>query len=442
MNYGKDVYYEPADTLAPETAVIFGVDLNSQSERESEESLSELAALVESAGGIVVSRHLQKRQSPDPKYYIGSGKVDDIAADVKEYGAELVVFDDDLSPAQARNIEKRVGVRVLDRSGLILDIFAERAQTREARLQVELAQLEYLLPRLTRAWTHLERQAGAGGAGAAGGGGGGGGAPIGLRGPGETQLETDRRLVTTRIAQLKRDLSHVERVRDTQRSGRDDVWKVAIVGYTNAGKSTLMQAVTGADVLVKDQLFATLDSTTRSFDLAPNKRVVLTDTVGFIRKLPHALVASFRSTLAEAREADILLHVVDASHPNAAEHISVVREVLAELDIAAPHTILVMNKIDLLEDRNVPSLLSGGQPHVELSATTGEGVQRLRDELAACIEVDMVELELRVPQAEGKLISIIHERGEVLARDYDADDVILRARLKKSDASMIEDRLG
>ena len=446
MSYGKDVYYEPADAFAPERAVIFGVQLDAQNDAETNESMNELAALTKAAGAVVVGRHEQKRGAPDPTYYIGSGKVEEIASTVKETEADLVIFDDELSPAQARNIEKKTGVRALDRSGLILDIFADRAKTREARLQVELAQLEYLLPRLTRAWTHLERQAGAGGAGAAGGG-GGGGAPIGLRGPGETQLETDRRLIGIRIANLKRELEHIERVRSTQRAGRFDVWKIALVGYTNAGKSTLMRALTGADVHIENQLFATLDSTTRSFDLAPNKPVVLTDTVGFIRKLPHHLVASFRSTLSEAREADIVLHVVDASHPNAAEQIAVVREVLDEMDIRPPHTILVMNKIDQIdaadpESTVLPSKLAGGMPHVDISAVTGTGLDRLRDELAACIEAEMVELEVRVPQANGKLISRIHDRGEVLSRSYERNDVILRARLRRADANMIESELA
>ena len=446
MNYGKDTYFEPADAFAPERAVIFGVQLGGQDERGASESMNELAALAGAAGAEVVGdHHLQKRHAPDPTYYIGSGKVEDIAADVKEHEADLVIFDDDLSPGQARNIEKKTGVRALDRSGLILDIFADRARTRESRLQVELAQLEYLLPRLTRAWTHLERQAGAGGAGAGGGGGGGGGggkSPIGLRGPGETQLETDRRLIGVRIAHLKRQLEHVERVRATQRARRTDVWRIALVGYTNAGKSTLMRAITGADVFVEDQLFATLDATTRAFDLAQNKQVVMTDTVGFIRKLPHDLVASFRSTLSEANEAEIVLHVVDASHPNAAEHISVVREVLEELDIEPPHTILVMNKMDRVDDENIAAVLSDGEPYVALSSTTGAGIDRLREELTACIEVDMVEMELRVPQSNGKLISEIHEKGEVLERTYVANDVILRTRLRREDAGVIAGHVG
>ena len=220
------------------------------------------------------------------------------------------------------------------------------------------------------------------------------------------------------------------------------MWRIALVGYTNAGKSTLMRAITGADVFVEDQLFATLDATTRAFDLAQNKQVVMTDTVGFIRKLPHDLVASFRSTLSEANEAEIVLHVVDASHPNAAEHISVVREVLEELDIEPPHTILVMNKMDRVDDENIAAVLSDGEPYVALSSTTGAGIDRLREELTACIEVDMVEMELRVPQSNGKLISEIHEKGEVLERTYVANDVILRTRLRREDAGVIAGHVG
>jgi GTPase len=393
--------------------------------------MKELALLADTAGVVVVGTHVQRRGAPDRTYYVGSGKVDEVAADVESTDAAVIIVDEELSPAQARNIEKRCKVRVLDRSGLILDIFAGRARTRESRLQVELAQLEYMLPRLTRAWTHLERQAGTAGGGRSG--------SVGLRGPGETQLETDRRLVGRRIAHLKRELAQVDRARATQRKRRDDVFRCALVGYTNAGKSTLLKRLTGADVLIEDRLFATLDPTTRSFNIAPNKPVVLTDTVGFIRKLPHDLVASFRSTLSEAVEADIVLHVVDCSHPGASEQIATVHDVMDELDIHPEHTVLVMNKTDGCDDPTRPAALAGGRPFVAVSALTGTGIDRLRDELAASMEADMVELELRVPQSNGKLIATIHERGEVLSRSYDDNDVILRARLRRADAGAITD---
>jgi len=425
---GKDVFYEPADAYLPDKAVLVGVELSGDSPT-AKDSMRELAALADTAGVEVVATHVQRRDAPDRTYYVGSGKAGEVGADVESLKADVVVVDEELSPAQARNLEKRCGTRVLDRSGLILDIFASRARTRESRLQVELAQLEYMLPRLTRAWTHLARQAASAGGGRSG--------SVGLRGPGETQLETDRRLVGRRIAHLKRELAHVDRARGTQRKQRGEVFRCALVGYTNAGKSTLLRALTGADVLIEDRLFATLDPTTRSFNIAPNKPVVLTDTVGFIRKLPHHLVASFRSTLAEATEADIVLHVVDCSHTSAGAHIETVREVLEELDIRPAHTILVMNKTDACDDETRPAVLAAGQPYVAISATTGDGVERLRSELAASMEADMVEMELRVPQSNGKLIATIYKLGEVLSRSYDANDVILHARLRKSDAGAI-----
>ena len=426
--------YDTSDAFEPERAILVGVQIGFQTDEDAEDSLKELAALADTAGAVAVGFHTQKRNTPDPTWYIGKGKVEEIAEDVEDLEADLIIFDEDLSPAQARNIEKITDVRVLDRSGIILDIFAERAQTHEARLQVELAQLEYLLPRLTRAWTHLERQAGTGG------GGGGGNGPIGLRGPGETQLETDRRLVGRRIAHLKRQLERVESVRETQRARRKNVFRCALVGYTNAGKSTLLRRITGAEVFIEDRLFATLDSTTRAFNIAPNKPVVLTDTVGFIRKLPHDLVASFRSTLSEAREADMLLHVVDCSHRQAEDHIAVVRQVLEELDIDPPETLLVMNKVDQCEDESIPARLAGGKPYVAVSAVTGQGIDRLKDDLAARIEADMVELELRIPQSQGKLISMIHEQGEVLDRRYEGNDVIMNARLTTADAEVVTSR--
>ncbi len=425
--------YDTSDDYLPERAVLVGVRVGSQSDEDASESLRELEALADTAGVEVVSVHTQSRGAPDPKYFMGKGKVEEIAQDVEAREADVVIADNELSPAQAGNLEKEFDVRVLDRSGLILDIFAERAQTREARLQVELAQLEYLLPRLTRAWTHLERQAATGGPG----GGGGGRAPVGLRGPGETQLETDRRLVTRRIASLKRQLRHVEQIRQTQRAQREGVFRCALVGYTNAGKSTLLNSITGADVHIEDRLFATLDPTTRAFEIQPNKQLVLTDTVGFIRNLPHDLVASFRSTLSEAREADMVLHVVDCSHPHAADHIGVVRDVLEELDIHPEQSILVMNKIDALDDPTAPVRLANGEPYVAVSAATGEGIDRLRDDLAAFIEADMVELELRIPQANGRLVSLAHEHGEVLDTRYEGNDVILSVRMSTVEADRI-----
>ncbi|MEJ2540325.1 MAG: GTPase HflX, partial [Gemmatimonadota bacterium] len=285
-------------------AVLVGAPTRDVSPRLAEEHLLELARLTDTAGGKVAGFLSQRIDSPNPRFYIGDGKAEELAEFIRERGADLVILDEELSPAQGKNLEGRVGVRVMDRSELILDIFATRARSHEARMQVELAQLEYLLPRLKRMWSHLSRTRGG----------------IGLRGPGETQLETDRRLIGNRIADLKRKLRDVAAAREVQRQSRQGSFRAALVGYTNAGKSSLLKALSGADVFVEDRLFATLDSTTRSVELENGLEALLTDTVGFIRKLPHHLVASFRSTLEEAREADVLLHVVDASHPDREEH--------------------------------------------------------------------------------------------------------------------------
>lgn len=296
-----------------------------------QDSLEELALLADTAGAQVVERFVQSRPHPDPGTFIGRGKVGEIAA--RNGAFDLVIFDDDLTPAQASTLEELIGKRVLDRSGLILDIFARRARTKEARTQVELAQLQYLLPRLTGRWVHLERQAGG----------------IGLRGPGETQLETDRRLVRKRIARLSKDLQAIERQRATQRRRRQDQFKVAIVGYTNAGKSTLLNALTDAHAFVEDRLFATLDSTVRQLKSPDSQRILLIDTVGFIRKLPHHLVASFRSTLEEVVLSDLLLHVVDLAHPHYPEQMRQVDQTLAEMGLQDHPRLLVFNKIDRVE---------------------------------------------------------------------------------------------
>ncbi len=329
-------------------------------------SLEELVRLSETAGARVLETVTQKRGVVHPATFIGRGKLDELRAEVESSDADMVIFDDDLSPAQVRNLEKALARKVVDRSELILDIFARRARTREARLQVELAQLEYTLPRLTGMWKHLERQAGG----------------IGTRGPGETQLETDRRIVRERIARLRKALQALERERETQRRRRRREFRAAIVGYTNAGKSTLFNALTRSRVFVEDRLFATLDATTRQL-VSPTRHVaLLTDTVGFIRKLPHHLVASFHSTLVEAIEADLLLHVVDASDPHFRRQIAAVEEVLEEiLEVPRPTT-LVFNKTDLIADATVVEGLRIECPgSFAVSARTGEGLDALRDQL-------------------------------------------------------------
>jgi len=365
-----------------ERAVAVALVLDGRERATVLEHLDELIQLADTAGADVVDQVLQGRDRPDTASWLGKGKAEHLKAVADELGADLILADDDLTPAQARNLEKLVGRPVVDRSALILDIFARRARTREARTQVELAQLKYLLPRLTRAWSHLERQRGG----------------IGGRGPGETQLETDRRLVRTRIRQLEEELERIQRQRETRRKGRVDQFKVALVGYTNVGKSTLLNRLTGAEVLVEDRLFATLDATVRRLELPDSTEVLLTDTVGFIRKLPHHLVASFRSTLAEAAEADLLLHVVDLSHPQWESQLQSVREVLHELGAAETPVVHVFNKVDRVED---PSLLQRAaasfEPAVLVSATQGLRLEHLLERVRQARGAGEAQVVLLLP---------------------------------------------
>ncbi len=316
--------------IAYEKAVLVGVVNQQQPEEKVREYLDELEFLTYTAGGEVVKRYVQRVETPNPKTFVGSGKLKEIETFVKEEEVGSVIFDDELSPVQQRNIEKQLRCKILDRTGLILDIFAQRARTSYARTQVELAQYEYLLPRLTGLWTHLERQRGG----------------IGMRGPGETEIETDRRIVRDRIALLKKKLAKIDRQMETQRSNRGALVRVALVGYTNVGKSTLMNVISKSEVFAENKLFATLDTTVRKVVLG-NLPFLLSDTVGFIRKLPTQLVESFKSTLDEVREADLLLHVVDISHPNFEEHIASVNQILSEIKCEDKQTIMVFNKIDL-----------------------------------------------------------------------------------------------
>lgn len=350
-----------------ERAILVGVVLPGMSWWEVSDMLDELALLADTAEAVVVDRVIQRRQEIDPAYFIGEGKARYLSTLVKEWRADLVIFDEDLSPAQVRNLERLIDVKVIDRSGLILDIFARRARSREAKTQVELAQLKYLLPRLTRQWVHLSRQYGG----------------IGTRGPGEKQLEVDRRRVRQKIADLTRSLRRIERQRRTQRKRRRNIFRIALVGYTNSGKSTLLNALTRANAFMENRLFATLDATTRVAYLPGDRKVLITDTVGFIRKLPHHLIASFKSTLEEAVEADLLLHVVDVSHPHFEEQILVVNEVLDELGILDKPSILVYNKIDLLDDS--PGMLhrlkAENSKSVTISALKGFGIPELKNRI-------------------------------------------------------------
>ncbi len=399
-------------------AVLVGAPDRELAPRLAEEHLLELARLTDTAGGKVAGFLRQRISAPTPRFYIGDGKAAELAELVRDREADLVIFDEELSPAQGKNLEGRVGVRVMDRSELILDIFATRARSHEARMQVELAQLEYLLPRLKRMWSHLSRTRGG----------------IGLRGPGETQLETDRRLIGTRIADLRRKLQDVAAAREVQRRARQGAFRAALVGYTNAGKSSLLKALSGAEVLVEDRLFATLDSTTRSVELENGLEALVTDTVGFIRKLPHHLVASFRSTLEEAREADVILHVVDASHPDREEHEEVVREVLADLDLAERPILLVYNKIDRLTHDEELALRKRTEalapdPAVFVSAHQPASLEALQRALVNRLRGLLHEVRIRVPAQAGDVLAALHREGEVVHQDHQGSTMEVTARV-------------
>ena len=410
-----------------EAALLVGLVLPGTPAWEAKDSLDELARLAETAMLAVVDRVLQSQPRVGATYYIGKGKAQELKERSHEAEVDIIVFDNDLSPAQMRNLEKLTGKRVLDRSAIVLDIFARHARTRTAMVQVELAQLEYLLPRLTRQWTHLSRQDGSGairGMGAAG-----------VRGPGETQLEIDRRLIRNRIRSLRRELGRIGAQLATSRKGRGDLFRVALVGYTNAGKSTLMRALSGSEVLVEDRLFATLDSTTRAVDLDGRTRILLTDTVGFIKRLPHHLLASFRATLEEAVEADLLLHVVDLSHPHCDLQMETVQGVLAELGIEDRLTTVVYNKMDRVARGNAgeahDQVVARRGAGIEVSAISGAGLDALRDRIRAHCQERMVTLDLCIPQAEGRLLSQLHGHGEVLGRTCGPHEVLLRVRLDR-----------
>jgi GTP-binding protein HflX len=394
-----------------------------------EESLAELAQLARTAGLTVVGQAVQRMERPNPATFIGPGKVEEVVRRVDETAADVVVFDDELSPRHQRELEKALGedVKLLDRTALILDIFARHARTREGALQVELAQYEYRLPRLTRAWTHLARQTGGRAGGATGG--------VGVRGPGETQLETDRRVIGQRIAQLKRELEDVRshRGRYRARRRREGIPVIAIVGYTNAGKSTLLNALAGADVLVEDKLFATLDPTTRRVWLPGGGLALFTDTVGFIQKLPTQLVAAFRATLEEVIEADLLLHIIDAAHPQAVRQAEAVFETLEDIGAAGKPTLGVLNKIDRLPDRGAAfSLVSGFSDGVAISALTGDGLDELLVRVEGILEAQMVWLQVLVPYELGELVDLFHRRGSIEQEQHTEAGTRIAGRLPRA----------
>jgi GTP-binding protein HflX len=362
---------------------------------------------------------------PSPATYLGKGKLEELRHRVADIGATLVIFDDELSPTQGKNIELELGTRVMDRAEVILDIFATRARTSEAKMQVELAQLEYMLPRLARMWTHLEKTRGG----------------IGLRGPGETQIETDRRLIRHRIKLLRERLEDVRRSREVQRAGRRDAFKASLVGYTNAGKSSILRALASAsDIFVEDRLFATLDPLTREVNLGDHAPALVTDTVGFIRKLPHDLVASFRATLEEAKDADLLLHVIDASHPMWQEQVAVVNEVLGELEMGATPVLYVFNKIDCLDEGELHALQESARDSgkaVFVSAAAEHGLDPLRRALLSALRAKRPVVDVEVPVTDGRLLAEVHRSTEVLDQAQRDGVLVLRVRLDEATAGRL-----
>ncbi len=398
--------------LNPEKTILAGLDAGvfSRAETATEQSMDELEALLETAGGVCVGRLLQSRSAPDPHSFLGEGKAEELRQAVEATDADMVIFDNDLSPSQIRSLEKITGVTVIDRSALILDIFAQRAKTKEGRLQVELAQYQYLLPRLSGMGASLSRQGGG----------------IGTRGPGETRLETDRRHIRERIARLRAELKEVRRVRETQRRSREknDVPVAALIGYTNAGKSTLLNALTGAGIPANDRLFDTLDTTTRQLEVSDTLTVLLSDTVGFIAKLPHHLVEAFQATLEELQYADLLLHVIDASDPEREAHMAVVEELAAKLAPGVP-IIEVYNKADLADVRDIPT----GESRVTISAKSGMGLDRL----LACMEKHLdngtKRVTLLLPYSAAGELDRLHREGKVFSAEYENDGIRVDAAL-------------
>lgn len=393
-----------------------------------DDSLAELERLADTAGAEVVAQIRQNMRAPDSRTFIGKGKLEEVESVARDLGANVVIFDDDLSPSQQANIEDALpDIKVLDRTALILDIFALHAVSREGKLQVDLAQLEYVLPRLRGMWGHLVAERLGGGRGA-------------RFGAGESQLESDRRLTRHRISELKRELKHVSGERQLQRKqrARSGIFRVALVGYTNAGKSSTLNALTDAGVLVADQLFATLDATTRTTEVAEGRRVTVTDTVGFIHKLPHSLVEAFKSTLDEVREADLLLHVVDGAHPQARDQIAAVAEVLGEIGAASRPTLLVLNKADLMtpDDRTA---WRGRYPHAVLcSAVSGEGLDELRERVGAEAARQAVTMTLLVPYDRGDIVAVAHEQSHIVSEEHTGEGTRLVVRAPRAIAGRLE----
>ena len=405
--------------ISNEKALLVGVIIPGTTDTIIHEHLDELELLAETAGAEVVGRVTQKVSKINPATFIGKGKAEQIIAQAKEMDVKLILFDDELSPAQIKNYHQMSEkIKVLDRSGLILDIFQKHARSKEATTQVDLAYLEYLLPRLTRQWTHLERQMGG----------------IGTRaGMGETQIEVDRRLIRTRITRLKKDLSKIEKERSTQSLRRQSEFRVSLVGYTNAGKSTLFKALTGSDVFIQDQLFATLDTTVRKLNLDTSHTILLSDTVGFIRKLPHNLVASFKSTLKEVLEADLILMVLDMSSPQVLDHMNTIQEVLEDMEADKIPTVMVLNKVDLISDGNmIEKIQRSFQEPVTVSAKQHLKLSALNAKIIEHMEANYQTIDLEFPYEDGRTIAQAQEGVEVLERAYEEDGVKLKIRGSRS----------
>ena len=406
-----------------ERAMLVALNPKDVSKHLVEEHLSELGELADTAGADTIFKIVQAKNRIDPAYYIGKGKAEELAQLVEFNDIDLVIFDDDLTPVQIRNLETLFNRKIIDRSGLILDIFALRAKTKEAKTQVELAQLQYILPRLTRAWTHLSKQYGG----------------IGTKGPGETQIETDRRLIRNKISHLKNQLKKIESQRDTQSRKRKEHVRISIAGYTNAGKSTLFNLLTCSDAFAEDKLFATLDSTTRVLELHKSEKVLISDTVGFIRKLPPNLVASFKSTLNEVRDADIILHVIDMAHPYYEDHLRIVDETLKEFGSDAKTEIKVFNKVDFVEDKSrIEYILNTYEDSVIISAKKGINISKLMEMLQHTLKSSYVDEEVTIPIDETKLASQIHTLAEVYSTTYLDDVIKLKYRTNKEN----EDRIN